>query len=78
METISQVNAEVAAGAPSPEVSDAERGVREAERNAYARAWFKWPQRRGQRRHLTWEKFGAMYERYPRSTPRITVRIWVT
>jgi group II intron reverse transcriptase/maturase len=42
------------------------------------RAWFKWLQRRSQRRHLTWEKFSAMYERYPLPAPRIRVRIWAT
>ena len=43
---------------------------------AAKRSWFKWLCRRSQRRHLTWEKFSAMYERYPLPTPRITVRIW--
>ena len=42
------------------------------------RAWFKWLCRRSQRRHLTWEKFSAMYERYPLPTPRISVRIWAS
>jgi group II intron reverse transcriptase/maturase len=42
------------------------------------RAWFKWLQRRSQRRHLTWEKFSAMYARYPLPAPRIRVRIWAT
>jgi RNA-directed DNA polymerase len=45
---------------------------------AAKRSWFKWLQRRSQRRHLTWEQFGAMYARYPLPPPRITVRIWAT
>jgi group II intron reverse transcriptase/maturase len=45
---------------------------------AVKRSWFKWLQRRSQRRHLTWEKFSAMYARYPLPSPRITVRIWAT
>ena len=40
------------------------------------RAWFKWLSRRSQRRHLNWERFEAMYQRYPLPAPRITVRIW--
>ena len=44
--------------------------------HAAKRAWFKWLRRRSQRRHLTWEGFSAMYERYPLPTPRITVQIW--
>jgi RNA-directed DNA polymerase len=42
------------------------------------RAWFKWLRRRSQRRHLPWERFSAMYKRYPLPTPRITVRLWAT
>jgi len=42
------------------------------------RSCFKWLCRRSQRRHLTWEKFSAMYERYPLPTPRIAIRIWAT
>ena len=45
---------------------------------AVKRSWFKWLQRRSQRRHLTWEKFSVMYARYPLPSPRITVRIWAT
>ncbi len=44
--------------------------------HAVKRAWFKWLRRRSQRRHLTWEGFSAMYERYPLPAPRITVQIW--
>jgi group II intron reverse transcriptase/maturase len=40
------------------------------------RAWFKWLSRRSQRRHLNWEQFSKMYERYPLPGPRITVQIW--
>jgi hypothetical protein len=42
------------------------------------RAWFKWLCRRSQRRHLNWEQFSSMYQRYPLPTPRITVQIWAT
>jgi hypothetical protein len=44
--------------------------------HAAKRAWFKWLRRRSQRRHLTWEGFSAMYERYPLPPPRITIQIW--
>ena len=40
------------------------------------RAWFKWLRRRSQQRHLTWEKFGALLERFPLPRPQIRVRIW--
>jgi RNA-directed DNA polymerase len=42
------------------------------------RAWYKWLRRRSQRRHLTWESFGALVRRLPLPRPRITVRIWGT
>ena len=42
------------------------------------RAWYKWLRRRSQRRHLTWESFGALLRRLPLPRPRITVRIWGT
>jgi len=41
-------------------------------------AWYKWLRRRSQRRHLTWESFGALLRRLPLPRPRITVRIWGT
>jgi RNA-directed DNA polymerase len=47
------------------------RLVEQTERN-----WFKWLRRRGQRRRLSWERFGPMLKRYPLPKPRIMVRIW--
>jgi RNA-directed DNA polymerase len=41
-------------------------------------AWYKWLRRRSQRRHLTWESFGALLRRLPLPRPRIKVRIWGT
>jgi len=43
---------------------------------AAQRAWFKWLQRRSQKRHLTWERFTALLERHPLPRPRIKVQIW--
>jgi RNA-directed DNA polymerase len=40
------------------------------------RSWFKWLQRRGQRRPLNWERYRRLLKRYPLPQPRITVRIW--
>jgi len=40
------------------------------------RIWFKWLCRRSQRKHLNWERFEALLERFPLPRPRITVRIW--
>jgi group II intron reverse transcriptase/maturase len=42
------------------------------------RVWFKWLRRRGQRRPLSWERFGSLLKRYPLPKPRITVRIWAS
>jgi RNA-directed DNA polymerase len=42
------------------------------------RAWYKWLRRRSQQRHLTWEKFDALLQRFPLPRPRIKVRIWGT
>lgn len=42
------------------------------------RTWFKWLRRRGQRRPLSWERFGRLLKRYPLPKPRITVRIWAS
>jgi hypothetical protein len=42
------------------------------------REWFKWLRRRGQRRPLSWERFGQLLQRYPLPKPRITVRIWAS
>jgi RNA-directed DNA polymerase len=42
------------------------------------RHWFKWLRRRGQRRPLSWERFGPLLQRYPLPKPRITVRIWAS
>jgi len=43
---------------------------------ATRKAWRKWLCRRSQRGRLTWERFGALLQRYPLPRPRITVRIW--
>lgn len=40
------------------------------------RIWYKWLRRRGQRRPLSWPRFGALLKRYPLPEPRIVVRIW--
>jgi RNA-directed DNA polymerase len=40
-------------------------------------AWYKWLNRRGQRRSLTWERFHDLLAMLPLPVPRITVRIWV-
>jgi RNA-directed DNA polymerase len=40
------------------------------------RVWYKWLRRRGQRRPLSWQRFGALLKRYPLPEPRIVVRIW--
>lgn len=42
------------------------------------RSWFKWLRRRGQRRPLSWARFGRLLKRYPLPKPRITVRIWAS
>lgn len=38
------------------------------------RAWFKWLNRRSQRKSLTWDEFNAMQERYPLPRPRTSQR----
>lgn len=43
---------------------------------AVKRSWFKWLQRRSQRRRLNWERFGAILKRYPLPAPRVFVQIW--
>lgn len=43
---------------------------------ATKRVWFKWLRRRGQRRPLSWARFGALLKRCPLPEPRIVVRIW--
>lgn len=40
------------------------------------RVWYKWLRRRSQQKHLNWEKFAALLERFPLPRPRIVVRIW--
>jgi len=40
------------------------------------RSWFKWLRRRSQRKHLNWERFAEILERFPLPRPRIMVRIW--
>lgn len=40
------------------------------------RVWYKWLRRRGQRRPLSWSRFGELLKRHPLPTPRIVVRTW--
>ena len=40
------------------------------------RIWFKWLNRRSQKRSFTWERFNALLRKYPLPVPRITVQIW--
>jgi RNA-directed DNA polymerase len=40
------------------------------------RLWFKWLQRRGQRKPLRWERFGAYLAQFPLPAPRICKQIW--
>jgi len=40
------------------------------------RVWHKWLRRRGQRRPLSWKRFGDLLKCYPLPKPRIVVRIW--
>jgi RNA-directed DNA polymerase len=43
---------------------------------AVRRIWFKWLQRRSQRRHLTWDRFAALQKRYPIPPPVLGPRGW--
>ncbi len=40
------------------------------------RIWFKWLNRRSQRRSFGWERFNALLGQHPLPVPRITVAIW--
>ena len=40
------------------------------------RLWFKWLQRRGQRKPIRWKRFGAYLAQFPLPAPRIRKRIW--
>lgn len=40
------------------------------------RAWFKWLQRRSQKKHLTWDRFSGIVAALPLPVPRIRVRMW--
>jgi len=40
------------------------------------RIWFKWLQRRGQRRPLRWKRFSEYLARFPLPAPRLRKRIW--
>ena len=40
------------------------------------RLWFKWLQRRGQRKPIRWKRFGAYLARFPLPAPRIRKQIW--
>ncbi|NIY45368.1 MAG: group II intron reverse transcriptase/maturase, partial [Gemmatimonadetes bacterium] len=41
-----------------------------------SRIWFRWLNRRSQKRSFTWERYNALLARYPLPPPRITVDIW--
>jgi len=43
---------------------------------AVRRTWFKWLNRRSQQRHMTWERFQALTERYPIPRPILGGRGW--
>ncbi len=40
------------------------------------RIWFKWLNRRSQKRHMTWERFEVLLERYPIPPPVLGSRGW--
>jgi RNA-directed DNA polymerase len=40
------------------------------------RLWFKWLQRRGQRKPLRWKRFNAYLAQFPRPAPRIRKQLW--
>lgn len=45
-------------------------------RNQVERIWFKWLQRRGQRKPLRWKRFHGYLVRFPLPAPRICRQIW--
>jgi RNA-directed DNA polymerase len=40
------------------------------------RLWFKWLNRRSQRKSFTWERFARYLRVFPRPRPSIRVQIW--
>ncbi len=44
--------------------------------NAVERAWRKWLDRRSQRAHMTWRRFGELLAAHPLPRPTIRVQIW--
>ena len=42
------------------------------------RAWYKWLQRRSQKRHLNWERYEQLLKRFPLPRPRIRVQLRAT
>lgn len=45
-------------------------------RTAAVRAWYKWLDRRGSPKPLTWKRFEGILEDYPLPLPRVSVSIW--
>lgn len=45
---------------------------------ATRRAWFKWLERRSQRRNITWERFNDLLRDHPLPEPSVRVQIWQT
>jgi len=43
---------------------------------AVRRIWRKWLNRRSQRRHMNWERYAALLQRYPLPAPRLGARGW--
>lgn len=50
--------------------------VRRVHRSA-VKQWFKWLQRRAQRRKLTWDRFNAILDRFPLRVPKIVHSVYV-
>ena len=44
--------------------------------HAVRRTWLEWLNRRSQRRHMNWERYAALLERYPLPAPRLGARGW--
>jgi hypothetical protein len=45
---------------------------------AAVRAWYKWLNRRGSPKALTWERFNDILVDFPLPAPRIVVTIWAS
>ena len=43
---------------------------------AVRRLWFKWLNRRGQKKQMDWKRFAALLKRYPLQLPRLGARGW--